>query len=312
MPFEPIAWIVLHWCTMIPNELAKKIRYIQIYSSKIVNEMLAGEYHSVFKGRGMEFDEVRQYAPGDEVRLIDWNVTARMGRPFVKRYVEERELTLFFLVDMSASGAFGSVAKTKNEIAAEICALLAFSAIKNNDKVGLVIFTDRIELFIPPNKGPSHVLRIIRDLLCFEPTHAGTDVATALEYLGRMTHKRAVAFLISDFQAGDYEKQMRVVARRHDLIAISVTDPRETHMPAMGLVELRDAETGRLYMIDTDSARVRRRFAAAAARRREELRQSLSAMDVDQIEIMTDRDYVRELVRFFRTRERRQAGVVAR
>jgi len=297
---------------MIPKELAKKIRYIQIYSSKIVNEMLAGEYHSVFKGRGMEFEEVRQYAPGDEVRLIDWNVTARTGRPFVKRYVEERELTLFFLVDMSASGAFGSVAKTKNEIAAEICALLAFSAIKNNDKVGLVIFTDRIELFIPPNKGPSHVLRIIRDLLCFEPTHAGTDVARALEYLGRMKHKRAVAFLISDFQTGDYEKQMRVVARRHDLIAISVTDPRETHMPAMGLVELRDAETGRLCVIDTDSARVRRRFEAAAARRRKELREELSAMDVDQIEIMTDRDYVRELVRFFRTRERRQTGVVAR
>jgi len=297
---------------MIPKELARKIRYIQIYSSKIVNDMLAGEYHSVFKGRGMEFDEVRQYAPGDEVRLIDWNVTARTGRPFVKRYVEERELTLFFLVDMSASGAFGSVAKTKNEIAAEICALLAFSAIKNNDKVGLVIFTDRIELFIPPNKGSSHVLRIIRDLLCFEPIHAGTNVAAALEYLGRMTHKRAVAFLISDFQAGGYAKQMRVVARRHDLIAISVTDPRETHMPPMGLVELRDAETGQLRVIDTDSARVRRRFAAAAAGRREELREALSAMDVDQIEIMTDRDYVRELVRFFRTRERRQTGVVAR
>lgn len=297
---------------MIPKELAKRIRYIQIYSNKIVNEMLAGEYHSVFRGRGMEFDEVRQYAPGDEIRLIDWNVTARMGRPFVKRYVEQRDLTLFFLVDMSASGGFGSVAKTKNEIAAEICALLAFSAIKNNDKVGLIVFTDRIELFIPPSKGSSHVLRIIRDLLCFSPAHPGTDISTALEYLGRMTHKRNVIFLISDFQAGGYEKQMRIVARRHDLIAISVTDRREMHMPPMGLVELRDAETGRLCVIDTANTRVRRRFEAAAAERRANLTESLAAMDVDHIEIMTDRDYVRELIRFFRRRERRQTGAVAR
>ena len=297
---------------MIPKDLARKIRYIQIYSSKIVNEMLAGEYHSVFKGRGMEFDEVREYAAGDEVRLIDWNVTARMGRPFVKRYVEQRDLTLFFLVDMSASGAFGSAGKTKNEIAAEICALLAFSAIKNNDRVGLIVFTDRIELFIPPNKGSSHVLRIIRDLLCFTPARRGTDVSAALEYLGRMTRKRSVAFLISDFQAAGYDKQMRVVARRHDLIAISVTDPREMHVPRVGLVQLRDAETGRLRMIDTAGARVRRRFEAAAAQRRASLREALAAMDVDHIEIVTDRDYVRELVRFFRTRERRQTGAVAR
>jgi len=297
---------------MIPRELAKKIRYIQIYSNKIVNDMLAGEYHSVFKGRGMEFEEVREYQPGDEVRLIDWNVTARMGHPYVKRYVEERELTLFFLVDLSASGSFGSIARTKSEVAAEICALLAFSAIKNNDKVALIIFTDRIELFVPPNKGSSHVLRIIRDLLCFSPARRGTDIAGALEYMARMTHKRSVAFLMSDFQDAGYEKEMTVIARRHDLIAVSTSDRREMSLEPMGMVELRDAETGRLRLIDTSSSRVRGEFKRSAEARRRRLDESLFAMNVDQIRIRTDGDYVRELVRFFRTRERRQTGAVVR
>jgi len=297
---------------MDTKEILKKVRRIEIVTSRMVNDVMAGEYHSVFKGRGIEYDEVREYQPGDEARFIDWNVTARMGRPFVKRYVEERELTLFFLVDASASGGFGSVEKTKNEIAAEICALLAFSAIKNNDKVGLIVFTDHIEHFVPPNKGSSHVLHIIRDLLLFKPARAHTDVRLGLEYLGQMAHKRCVVFLVSDFQASDYEKEMRVVARRHDLIAISVTDPRETRLPRAGLVALQDPETGQTRAIDTASRRARLRFERAAADRRQRLRESLSAMDVDHIEILTDRDYVRELVRFFRTRERRQTGEAVR
>jgi uncharacterized protein (DUF58 family) len=297
---------------MIPKELAKKIRYIQIYSNKIVNDMLAGEYHSVFKGRGMEFDEVREYQPGDEVRLIDWNVTARMGHPYVKRYVEERELTLFFLVDLSASGSFGSIEKTKSQIAAEVCALLAFSAIKNNDKVALVVFTDEIELFVPPGKGSSHVLRIIRDLLCFKPAGKGTNIAGALAYMARMTHKRSVAFLISDFQDTGYEKEMTVVGRRHDLIAISTSDRREMSVGPVGLVELQDAEIGQRRLLDTSNPRVHKEFRRLAEARQRRLGESLSTMNVDHIRIRTDGDYVRELIRFFRTRERRQTGVVMR
>ena len=220
---------------MIPKELVKKIRYIQIYTSKAVNDVLAGEYHSVFKGQGMEFDEVRAYQPGDDIRTIDWNVTARTGHPYVKRYVEEREITVFFLVDLSASGSFGSTGKLKNEIAAEFCALLAFSAIKNNDKVGLIVFTDTIELFIPPAKGTSHVLRLIRELLYFDSgskqQSPGTDIALALDYLGRVLHKRGVVFLVSDFLDQDFEKPLGVLARRHDLIAVTVSDPREYLLP---------------------------------------------------------------------------------
>jgi len=229
---------------MIPKELAKKIRYIQIYTSKAVNDSLAGEYESVFKGRGMEFDEVREYQIGDEIRSIDWNVTARMGEPYVKLFVEERELTVMFLVDLSASGAFGSTRQIKNEVAAEICALLAFSAIKNNDKVGLIVFTDQIEMFIPPAKGSTHVLRLIRDLLNFTPRQTQTDISVGIEYLARVTNKKSVVFLISDFLGEGFEKQMRVLGKRHDLIAVSITDPREKQMPNLGLIQLEDAETG--------------------------------------------------------------------
>ena len=228
---------------MISKELIKKIRYIQIYTSKAVKDVLAGEYHSVFKGQGMEFDEVRAYQPGDDIRTIDWNVTARTGHPYVKRYVEEREITVFFLVDLSASGAFGSRKKLKNEIAAEFCALLAFSAIKNNDKVGLIVFTDVIELFIPPAKGTSHVLRLIRELLYFDPgkqrLRAGTDIALALDYLGRVLHKRGVVFLVSDFLDKNFQKPLSVLARRHDLIAATVSDPCELTLPDVGLLEIR-------------------------------------------------------------------------
>ena len=297
---------------MIPKELIKKIRYIQIYSSKIVNEMLAGEYHSVFKGRGMEFDEVRQYQFGDDIRSIDWNVTARMGHPYVKRYVEERELSLFFLVDLSASGTFGSIEKTKNAVAAELCALLAFSAIKNNDKVALIIFTDRVELFIPPGKGTGHVLRLIRDLLCFQPKRTQTDIACALEFLGRVSRKKSVVFLVSDFMASGFYNPMRVINRRHDLIAVSLADRREIKMPQAGMVTLCDAETGRVRVIDTASDKVRREFEKSSQLHRSSLRQMLTTIDVDHIEVFTDSDYVRDLVYFFRTRERRQSGEYVR
>jgi uncharacterized protein (DUF58 family) len=290
---------------MIPKELAKKIRYLQIYTSKAVNDVLAGEYQSVFKGRGMEFDEVREYQPGDEVRSIDWNVTARMGHPYVKRFQEERELTVIFLVDLSASGDFGSVEKLKNDVAAELCALLAFAAIKNNDKVGLIVFTDCIELFIPPAKGTSHVLRIIRDLLNFRPRQAQTNIADALDYLGRVISKRCVAFLVSDFLSEGFEPPMRVLAHRHDLIAVSVADRREFSFPDVGLIELEDAETGELILVDTSSAAVRRKYESLGRERSDGLRQTFLSIGVDHVAVKTDQDYVKQLVRFFRTRERR-------
>ena len=293
---------------MISKELAKKIRYIQIYTSKAVNDILAGEYVSVFKGQGMEFNEVREYQPGDEVRSIDWNVTARMGTPFVKRFVEERELTIMFLVDMSASGTFGSVERTKNDVAAELCALLAFSAIKNNDKVGLVVFTDHIEMFVPPAKGTSHVLRIIRELLSFEPKRGGTSISGALDYLGRITTKRSIVFLVSDFIDQGFENQMRVVARRHDLIAVSLADPREDTMPNVGLLELEDAESGERVVIDTGSARVRKAYSLLGKTHAASNRDLFRSLGVDHIEVRTDEDYVRDLVRFFRSRERRARG----
>jgi len=267
--------------------------------------VLAGEYHSVFKGRGMEFEEVREYTPGDEIRTIDWNVTARTGHPYVKRYVEERELTILFLVDLSASGSFGSREKLKNEVAAELCALLSFSAIKNNDKVGLIIFTDVIELYIPPNKGVSHVLRLIRDVLNFKPRRTRTDLGGALDYLGRITHRRGVVFLVSDFLAEGYEKRLRIAARRHDLIAISVEDPREISLPNAGLIDLEDAETGEMITVDAGDPAVRRRWEALARRRQERLRETLQSVGVDQVNVVTGRDYVRDLVSFFRARGRR-------
>ena len=291
---------------MIPKDITKKIRYIEIYTSKAVNDVLAGEYESVFKGRGMEFDEVREYTPGDEIRTIDWNVTARMGHPYVKRYVEERELTVIFLVDLSASGAFGSVGKTKNELAAEITALLSFSAIKNNDKVGLIVFTDQIELFIPPAKGTTHVLRLIRELLNFKPRQVRTNIAESLDYLGRVIHKRAVVFLLSDFLGDGFESALRIVSRRHDLIAVSITDPREVRMPDVGLIELEDAETGELIVIDTGSMQVRSRYEAQGEERTRTLKNLFRSMDVDHLEIVTGKDYVRELVRFFRQRAKRR------
>jgi len=291
---------------MISKELAKKIRYLQIRTSKAVNDVLAGQYESVFKGRGMEFEEVREYQPGDEIRTIDWNVTARMGHPYVKRFVEERELTVIFLVDLSASGTFGTVRQTKNEVAAELCALMAFAAVKNNDKVGLIVFTDTVEMFIPAKKGVTHVLRVIRELLCFKPQQARTDIARGLDYLGRVTTKRCVVFLVSDFQGQDFQKPMRVLGKRHDLIAVWVSDPREVHMPNVGLVELEDAETGQIILVDTGSRRVRKRYEQLSRERAARLKEVFAATDVDRIEISTGEDYVRHLVRFFLARERRR------
>ncbi len=297
---------------MISKELEAKVRLIQIYSDKIVRELLAGEYKSVFKGEGIEFDEVRMYQAGDEVRSIDWNVTARTGETHVKRYIEERELNLFFLVDLSASGLFGGGEKTKNETAAELCALLAFSAIKNNDKAGLIIFTDRVELFIPPAKGSRHVLMMIRKLLEFEPCGRGTDITLALDYFGHVARKASVVFLVSDFQDSGFEDTMRVLKHRHDLIAVPIIDRREISMPSVGLLELRDLETGDLMVCDTGSARVRERFEGFSRRRLEELNVSLTEMGVDQIKIFTDEDIVNKVALFFRARERRLTGEVMR
>jgi uncharacterized protein (DUF58 family) len=288
------------------TDLLKKVRQIDIVSRKVVDELLGGEYKSVFKGRGMEFDEVREYQPGDEVRTIDWNVTARTGKPFVKRYIEEREQALFFLIDMSASGTFGSAGKTKNEIAAELCGILAFSAIKNNDKVGLIIFTDEIELFIPPGKGQLHVLYIIREILSFQPRYHGTNIACALDYLGKMVKKKCVTFLISDFQDSGYDKSLKLAALHYDLIAITITDPRELDVPNAGLVELTDSETGEQILVDTASAAARKKFNVAARARRLEQKDFLARLNIDQIDVHTNRDYMRDLIRFFQTRERRQ------
>ena len=289
---------------MLPKELAKKIRYIQIYTSKTVNDVLAGEYQSAFKGAGMEFDEVREYQAGDEVRSIDWNVTARQGHPYVKRFHEERELTVMFVVDLSASGQFGTTGQLKNELAAELCALLAFSAVKSNDKVGMILFTDRIEQFIPPAKGVSHALRIIRDVLGFKASGAQTNIPAALDYLGRVVRKRCVVFLVSDFLGEGYERSMRVLSRKHDLIAVTVSDPRELALPDLGLLELEDAETGELVLLDSGSRRVRDCFADLGQQRMQKLRLGFRSMDVDQIDLLTGEDYAKKLVGFFRHREK--------
>jgi uncharacterized protein (DUF58 family) len=292
---------------MDPKELLKKVRAIQIKASRMVDDVLAGEYSSVFKGRGMEFDEVRQYVPGDEIRTIDWNVTARTGIPHVKRFVEERELTVVLLVDQSSSGRFGTVKQLKSEVAAEICALLAFSAIKNHDKVGLILFTDQVEKYVPPKKGKRHVLRVIRELLDFQPRGGETDIGAALEYLNRVVRKRAVVFLVSDFlaPASSFERPLKLAGRRHDLIAISIGDPREVELPSLGLVELEDIETGESLVVDTGSLRIRSGYRDRGRAAADERRGLFRRIDVDQIAVETDRPYLESVLRFFKMRERR-------
>ncbi len=292
---------------MIPAEVMQKIRRIQIRTSHMVNEILAGAYHSVFKGQGMEFDRVREYVPGDDIRMIDWNVTARTGEPHVKVLEEERELTVMLLVDVSGSGRFGSVSRFKNELAAELCAVLAFSAIKNNDKVGLIMFTDEVELYVPPDKGSRHVLRVIREVLYYEPKGVKTNIPEALHFLNGVARRHAVAFLVSDFMEADHESALRIANRRHDVIAVTVTDPREEELPNVGLVHVRDAETGREVLVDSSDARVRKAYADAAVKRAFERDEIFRRTRVDSIHVRTDRDYIDEIYRFFRRREMRHA-----
>ncbi len=287
---------------MLPKEILKKIRRIEIRTNNLVNSVFCGEYQSVFKGRGMEFSEVREYQQGDDIRTIDWNVTARMGHPFVKKFVEERELTVMLLVDVSSSGEFGTVKQMKGEIAVEICALLAFSAIKNNDRVGLIIFTDKIEKFIPPKKGRKHVLRVIRELLYFKPEGNQTDISAALAYLRNVVNRRSVVFLVSDFMAKGYEKALKVAHHRHDIIAITITDPREMELPKLGFIQLEDAETGEEILIDTSDPELRRSFLGISSREKEERDRLFRSINVDQIDITTDKSYIMPLMQFFRMR----------
>ncbi len=287
---------------MIPKEILKKVNLIEIQTRNIVNSLFAGEYHSAFKGQGMEFAEVREYQQGDDVRSIDWNVTARIGQPYIKIYDEERELTVLLVVDASASGAFGSALQMKGEIGVEISALLAFSAIKNNDRVGLLIFTDEVEVFIPPKKGRKHVLRVIRELLYFQPRSKGTSIAQALQYLNRVMHRRSVVFLISDFFDFDYEQALQMIRRRHDLIAVNLVDPRERNLPDVGFITLQDAESGQQVVVDTHQVSVRELFALKQSAEEERQGQMFRKLGIDEIRVNTSESYVEPLVHFFRTR----------
>jgi uncharacterized protein (DUF58 family) len=291
---------------MLPAEIFKQVRQIHIRTTRLVNDILGGEYHSAFKGQGMEFAEVREYTPGDDVRTIDWNVTARRGQPYVKRYVEERELIVMLLVDRSASGLFGSVAKLKADIVTELCAVLALSAIANNDKVGLLLFTDQIELFIPPQKGKRHVLRVIRELLSFQPQRRQTDIGRALEYLLKVSRRHTVTFLVSDFLTAGYDTPLRIAHRRHDIVPISMTDRRELSLPRLGFIALQDLETGENILVDTRSAFVRERYQQRRVVAVAQRRQLFRSLGIEAIDLRTDEPYVQPLLRFFRQRERRR------
>ena len=300
---------------MIPREILKKIRQIEIRTNRLVSETLAGQYHSVFKGQGMNFEEVREYQPGDEVRSIDWNVTARMNHPFIKKFVEERELTLMLVVDVSGSGLFGSGEQSKRELAAEIASVLAFSAIRNNDKVGLILFTDEVEKFIPPRKGRRHVLRVIREILFHEPKRRGTDLNHALEFLTRVTPHRAIAVVVSDFlienttanaNSRSSHTALRQANRRHDVVAVRITDRYEMQLPPLGRLVLEDAETGEVVEVNTDNARHRAAFAEQQTRSQAELARLFRSARIDAIQLRTDQPYAAALGRFFETREKRR------
>jgi uncharacterized protein (DUF58 family) len=293
---------------MLPKELIKRIRKLEISTRKVVTSVLGGQYHSVFKGRGMAFSEVRQYQPGDEVRTIDWNVTARMNDAYVKVFTEERELTVMLLVDVSASESFGSKQRTKGEIAAEIAAQIAFSAIANNDRVGLILFSDRVEKVVPPRKGRSHALRLISDILSFKPAGKGTDLAAALTYLTHVAKRKTVAFLVSDFLTEKYEKPLRIVAGKHDLVPCVIVDPLEQVFPNLGLVDLEDPETGARFLIDTSDPRVRGRFKRMMEERRSAREQLFKKLSLDAVELSAGADYALALQKFFRLRARRAAG----
>ena len=290
----------------LPPELLRQVRRIEITTNRIVNALFAGRYESVFTGHGIEFEEVREYQPGDEVRAIDWNVTARTGRPYIKRFVEERELTVLFLVDLSRSMAFGSVRQLKQRIAAELCAVLAFSAIKNQDKVGLLLFTDRLERFVPPGKGPKHVLRVIRELLSCEPEGRGTNPRIALDYLGKVLHHKAVVFLVSDFFCDDLAMPLAIANKRHDLIAVHLVDPREETLPAVGWLRLQDAESGEPVVLNSRRSTVRGGVAGWAAAHRAKVKALMATAGVDLVEVRADRPYLDPLLKFFRMRSSRR------
>jgi uncharacterized protein (DUF58 family) len=287
-------------------DVLKRVRRVEITTRRIVNDVFSGEYHSVFKGQGMEFDEVREYQPGDDIRAIDWNVTARMGAPYIKRFMEERELVVMFLLDVSASGRFGSSSQTKIDTAAEICAVLSFSAIQNNDKVGAVVFTDEIEEFIPPDKGRRHVLHVIREILFYKPRGRRTDIATGLDYLLRVSKRRAIVFVVSDFLSGDFSRPLAMAARRHDVVAVWITDPREETLPGGGLMRVWDQEAETERVIDVSSARARERFAEQARRREGELKSLFNRNGVDVVRVEAGQDYIVPLSRFFKSRSKRR------
>ena len=297
------------------KSMMSRMRQLEIRTRRLVNDTLGGEYHSVFKGRGMDFDEVREYIAGDEVRTIDWNVTARAGRPFVKKFTEERELTIRLVVDISASGNFGSGAQSKRDLAAELASLLAFSAIRNSDKVGLLLYTDRIEQFLPPKKGRRHVLRVVREILFHEPVGRGTDGVKALDVVNHVLHRRAIVFMISDFQSpgdptraiGAMRRAMRQTNRRHDLVAVHIEDARERTLPNLGVLALQDSETGAVIELDTADPKVRSRFEREAAERVRSLVNDFRAEGVDTLELDTNAPYLPALQRFFKSRERRRA-----
>lgn len=290
---------------MLPSEILKKIKNIHIRTTHLVNAVMAGEYESAFKGRGMEFEEVREYQPGDDIRSIDWNVTARMGAPFVKIYREERELTVMLLVDVSFSGRFGTVNRFKNELSAEIAAVLAYLAIRNNDKVGLLIFSDRVEKFLPPKKGKSYVWRVIREVLSYTPKHKGTDIGVALDFLNRVLNRKAICFLISDFLTAGYERSLKITNKEHDMIAITVTDPKETELPEVGLVEIEDAETGENILIDTGDYMFRKGFDFLVKSELAQRENLFKSINLDSINIRTDTSYIHPIIKFFKMREKR-------
>jgi len=290
---------------MIPREVLKKVRRLEISTRGLVNEVFSGEYHSVFKGRGMSFSEVREYQYGDDIRNIDWNVTARTGSPFVKIFEEERELTVMLVVDVSASGDFGSTEQLKGELAVELCALLAFSAIQNNDKVGLIIFSDRVEKFVPPRKGRKHVLRVLRELFYHQPEGRETDLTVALDYLNHVQRRRATVFLVSDFLAEDFQKPLAVAGRRHDLIAVRVGDRREEELPPIGLVELEDPETGEQVVVNTSDPDFRTEYRRITEGERRAQERIFRRSKVDLIDVRTGEGYLRPLMRFFKERAQR-------
>ena len=291
---------------MSTSALLKKVRKIEIKTKGLSNHIFAGEYHTAFKGKGMAFSEVREYQPGDDIRSIDWNVTARYNSPFVKVFEEEREMTVMLLIDMSASGNFGTQEQFKRELATELAAILAFSAINNNDKVGVIFFTDKVEQFIPPKKGKSHILRIIREVLAFEPTGKGTDIAGALEYFSAVIKKRSICFILSDFMSKEFDRPLKIASKKHDLVALRIHDKREDTLPNVGLVPMQDAETEKMLFVDTSSKKVRDNFAKNRAQATEKLRNLFPASGVDLIDITTGTDYVKPLIIFFKTRGKRR------